>query len=224
MSSRSELSNEIRSLLSGNVSIADGIFPPLVFVAVNAIWGVTPAAVAGVATALLISSWRLARRQPLRFALAGLAGTVIAALVAVRSGSATGYFLPGLISGALTTLLILASIAVRKPFVAWTSWITRGWPIEWYWHPQVRPAYMRTTWIWAAFFGLRTTGQGVLFLSDQTTALGLVRVATGWPGLAALLILTYTLGRKWLEGLKGPSVEEFKAHTPPPWSGQQQGF
>lgn len=224
MEKKSDVADEVRTLMTGQVSIADGIFPPLVFVAVNAIWGVTPAAIAGVTTALLISSWRLIRRQPLRFALAGLAGTVIAALVAVRSGSATGYFLPGLISGGLTTLLILASLAVRKPFVAWTSWITRGWPIEWYWHPQVRPAYMRTTWIWAAFFGLRTTGQGVLFVSDQATALGLVRVATGWPGLAALLILTYTLGRKWLEKLEGPSVEEFKANTPPPWSVQQQGF
>ncbi len=224
MALRPELITEIRTLLSGGVSIADGIFPPLVFVAVNSIWGVTPAAIAGVSTALVIASMRLIRRQPLRFALAGLGGTVIAALVAVRSGSASGYFLPGLISGALTTLLILVSIAARKPFVAWTSWITRGWPIEWYWHPQVRPAYMRTTWVWAAFFGLRTAGQGVLFFYDQTTALGLVRVATGWPGLAALLILTYTMGRKWLEELEGPSVEEFEAETPPPWTGQRQGF
>lgn len=224
MQPRPDLNAEFRGLLSGNVSIADGILPPLVFVTVNVIWGVTPAAIAGVGTAVAISVWRLARRQPLRFAVAGLAGTIIAALFAVRSGTATGYFLPGLISGAATTVGILISIAVRKPFVAWTSWITKGWPIEWYWHPQVKPAYLRTTWIWALFFGVRTTGQGWLYLFDQPTALGLVRVATGWPAIIVLLVVTYSLGRKWLKQLEGPSVEEFESQSPPPWKGQRQGF
>lgn len=224
MSLRSDIAAEVRQLVSGRVSIADGILPPLVFVGVNAVWGVTPAAVAGVATALAISAWRLVRRQPLRFALAGLGGTVIAATIAVRSGSATGYFLPGLVTGGLTTLAILASIAARRPFVAWSSWLARGWPIEWYWHPQVLPAYLRITWIWALFFGLRTIGQGWLFLSDRTTALGLTRVVTGWPALLLLLVLTYVLGRTWLDRLEGPSVAEFEVGAPPPWTGQRHGF
>lgn len=224
MSQRSDLITEFKGLFSGRVSIADGVLPPLVFVGANSLWGVGPAAAAGVATALSISAWRLARRQPLRFALAGLAGTIIAAVFAVRSGSATGYFLPGLISGTATTIAILVSIAVRKPFVAWVSWLTKGWPIDWYWHPKVLPAYMATTWIWAGFFGLRTAGQGWLYINDQTTALGLARVLTGWPGLLALLVVTYLVGRRRLEALQGPSVEEFETEAPPPWKGQQQGY
>jgi hypothetical protein len=224
MARRTELATEFRTLFSGRVNIADGIIPPLVFVAVNSVWGVSPAATAGVTAALAISGWRLARRQPLRFAVAGLAGTIIAALIAVRSGTATGYFLPGLITGTATTLAILISIAVRRPFVAWVSWLTKGWPIDWYWHPRVMPAYLQVTWMWAAFFGLRTAGQGWLFLTDRPTALGLARVVTGWPALLLLLVLTYTLGRRRLERLGGPSVEEFEAGSPPPWKGQSQGF
>jgi hypothetical protein len=224
MAGLADVTAEIRGLFTGRVSVADGILPPLLFVTVNSVWGLTPAALAGAGVAVGLVGWRLGRRRPLRFALAGLGGTLLAAGFALRSGSATGYFLPGIISGGLTTLLILVSILARRPLVAWTSWLTRGWPIDWYWHPRVMPAYIRTSWLWVGFFGLRTTGQWWLFTSDRATALGLVRVLTGWPALLLLLVATYLLGRRWLADLEGPSVEEFEADAPPPWSGQAHGF
>lgn len=46
LTDRSDLANEFRSRLTGRVSIADGVFAPLVSVAVNAIWRVAPADVA----------------------------------------------------------------------------------------------------------------------------------------------------------------------------------
>jgi hypothetical protein len=49
-------------------------------------------------------------------------------------------------------------------------------------------------------------------------------VVTGWPALLALLVVTYVLGRRWLEALQGPSVEEFLAGADPPWRGQERGF
>lgn len=219
-----EIYEEARELVFGRVPVADGVLPPLVFVAVNAVWGVVPGAIAGIGSALAIVAWRLFRGRPLRFALAGLAGTSLAVALALRSGSARDYFVPGLLSGAGTTVLILASIAWRRPLVAWTSWLTRGWPIDWYWHPQVRPAYSRASWLWAGFFTIRTSTQGWLYMSGEEAALGLVRVITGWPGLLALLAVTYYLGRRWLDSLEGPSVVEFEEGSAPPWSGQQRGF
>lgn len=219
-----EIYEEARALVFGTVPVADGVLPPLVFVAFNAIWGVVPAAIAGIGAALAIVAWRLVRGRPLRFALAGLFGTGLAVALAVRSGSARDYFVPGLLSGAGTTILIVASIAWRRPLVAWTSWLTRGWPIGWYWHPRVRPAYGRASWLWAGFFAVRTSAQGWLYLAGEDTALGLVRVVTGWPGLLVLLALTYYLGRRWLVALEGPSVEEYEDGSDPPWAGQQRGF
>ena len=223
-STRDEIIAELNQLFSGNVNIADGIVPPLVFIIANSVAGLLPAAGLGLASAIGIVLWRLARGRPLRFALAGLGGTVIAVVFALRSDQASGYFLPGIISGGVTTLAILASIVAKKPFVAWTSWLMRGWPIDWYWHPRVRPAYSKASWLWAGFFGIRTITQWWLFQTDQTAALGVTRVITGWPALLVLLIATYVLGRKWLSELDGPSVDEFENEADPPWQGQPAGF
>lgn len=222
--SRGELREEIAGLISGRVGIADGVLPPLLFVIANSIWGVGIAASIGIGCALAIAAWRLARRRPVRFAAAGLFGTGIAALFAVRSGAPEDYFLPGIVSGAATSLLILVSLAAKRPFVAWTSWVTRGWPIEWYWHPRVRPAYSRVTWMWLLFFSARALIQFQLYLDENVGVLGVARVVMGWPALVVLLAATYLLGRRWLSSLGGPSVEEFSAGTPPPWTGQERGF
>lgn len=219
-----EIVTELRQLLAGNVNIADGVLPPLVFVAANALAGLAAAGILGLSAAAAIVVWRLSRGRDLRFALAGLGGTVIAVLFALRSDRAAGYFLPGIISGAVTTIVILISILMRKPFVAWTSWLVRGWPIEWYWHPRVRPAYLRATWLWAVFFGVRTASQFWLYQAGETTALGLARVLTGWPALLVLLAATYLLGRRWLVESGGPSVDELVTGSGPPWVGQRTGF
>lgn len=221
---KEEILDEVTQLFTGRVNIADGIVPPLAFVAVDAVFGLLAAAVIGLSSAMVIVVWRVLRGRPLRFALAGLGGTILAVVVAVRSGSSAGFFIPGLISGTVTTGVIVVSNLIRKPFVAWTSWLMRGWPIEWYWHPHVMPAYLWASWIWAVFFALRTGTQWWLFSQDATAALGVARVITGWPALFVLLIATYVLGRRWLGQLAGPSVREFEAGEPPPWEGQPTGF
>ena len=220
----SEIRSELQGLVSGQVGIADGVVPPVLFVAVNSTWGLVPAASVGIGSAVAISIWRLSRRRPTRFAFAGLFGTILAVFLALRSGEAEDYFLPGIVSGAATSVLMVVSILVRRPFLAFTSWATRGWPIEWYWHPRVRPAYARASWLWVGFFAARALWQWRLYLDANTVALGVARVALGWPALVVLLIGTYVLGRRWLTALEGPSVEEFEAGAPPPWKGQEAGF
>lgn len=214
----------MRGLLAGRSGVADGILSPLVFVAVNAFVGLQAAIVAASVVAIGIVLTRLATGRPLRYAMSGVFGTAIAIALTARSGRAETYFLPGIVTGAATTLALVASLVVRRPLVAYASWATRGWPLGWFWHDRVRPAYTVVTWIWVAFFGIRTAVQAVLYLDGNVTTLGAVRIATGWPGLLGLLIVTYVVGRKRLEALGGPSVEEFEAMTPPPWSVQPHGF
>jgi hypothetical protein len=220
----SEIRRELAGVLSGRVGVADGVLPPLAFVGVQSLWGLSAGAVAGIGSALAIIAWRLSRGRALRFAAAGLAGTLAAVGLALRSGSAQDYFLPGLISGALTSVVVLVSIVARRPFVGWASWLTRGWPLGWYWHPRVRPAYTRTTWIWLVFFTGRTVVQWRLYSAGDSELLAVARVAMGWPALLLLLIATYVLGRRWLTALGGPSVVEFEADEPPPWQCQPAGF
>ncbi|NIV33576.1 MAG: DUF3159 domain-containing protein, partial [Anaerolineae bacterium] len=173
-----EIVEELRMVLAGRSSVLDSLLPPLFFVLLNLIWGVQVAIWASLGLAVVIAIYRLFRRQSLLYALGGAGGVALAAAVAYLLGRAEGFFLPTIISGALTTLLCLVSVLVGRPIVAFTSFIARRWPLGWYWHPQVRPAYSEVTWMWVLFFGLRLLLQFNLFQEAATSLLGIVQFLT----------------------------------------------
>ncbi len=219
-----EIFEELRMVLAGRSNFLDSILPPIFFVLLNLIWGVQVAIWASLGLAVAIAVYRLLRRQTLLYALGGAGGVALAALIAYLLGRAEGFFLPTIVSGAITLLLCLLSVIVSRPIVALTSFAARRWPLNWYWHPKVRPAYSEVTWMWVAFFGLRLLLQFNLFQEEAASVLGVVQFLTGWPATIILLIASYLYGTWRLRKLGGPSVEEFKMGADPPWQGQQRGF
>jgi hypothetical protein len=219
-----EILEELRMVLMGRSSLLDTLLPPLLFVLLNVIWGVQVAIWASLGLAVLIAAYRLLKRQSLLYALGGAGGVALAAGAAFLLGRAEGFFLPTILSGAVTFLLCLVSVLVGRPLVALTSYVARRWPLNWYWHQKVRPAYSEVTWIWVVFFGLRLLLQFNLFQEQAANLLGVVQFLTGWPATIVLLIASYLYGTWRLRKLGGPSVEEFKADAEPPWQGQQRGF
>lgn len=219
-----ELLAELRSVVFSRSRWLDSLFPPIIFLILNAILGYQTAIIGSLLVAALIGVYRLLRREPIRYAFGGATGVVVAGLLARFVGGAQGYFLPGIISGAFTALICIISVIVKRPMVAWTSYITRRWPLEWYWHPLVRPAYSEVTIAWIFFFTFRTLIQIRLFQQQAAGTLGAVQLLTGWPALIILLVASYLYGMWRLQNLQGPSVEEFKANFEPPWQGQKRGF
>ncbi|CAN5740484.1 hypothetical protein BH23ACT5_BH23ACT5_16210 [soil metagenome] len=223
MNRRREIASEIRTI-GRRSSLLDAVVGPVVFALVNAVWGTTEGVIAGLVIAAVVVTYRLSRRNDITYALGGIGGTLAASGLVLVTGRAEDYFLPGIVGGALVSLATLVSIAVRRPLVALTSSVVRSWPIGWYLHPRVRPAYTFASWMWAAFFALRAGVQYLLYRDGSVGTLAAVRVVTGWPALLALLVITYLLGRRHLERLAGPSVDEWEAEVDPPWTGQAQGF
>jgi len=219
-----ELAEEFRTVFAGRGNLVDSILPPVIFLIINAIWDLEYATWGSLALALLIALFRLGRGQPLRYAFGGLGGVIVAILLARLLDRAEGYFVPNIVTGVLTIIACGVSIAAGKPLVAWTSYLTRRWPLDWYWHPRVRPAYTEVTAAWAIFFTLRLLLQLFFFQSEQASALAIINIVTGWPATILLLALSYLYGQWRLQHLRGPSVEEFKAGVEPPWSGQRRGF
>jgi hypothetical protein len=219
-----ELLSELRTVVLSRNKWLDSILPPIIFLVLNAVSDYTIAIIGALFAAVLIGTYRLLRQEPVRYAFGGAGGVLVAGFLARFVGGAQGYFLPGIITGALTTLICLVSIFVKRPMVAWTSYLTRRWPLDWYWHPRVRPAYSEVTVAWAVFFGLRTLLQFSLFQQQDASALGVVQLLTGWPALIILLIISYLYGMWRLQNLGGPSVEEFRSKSEPPWEGQRRGF
>lgn len=222
MSKLRELVDEFRAVFRGR-KVLDSLLPPLLFLLLNAWLGLGWAAAGALLLAATFSLWRLAKRQPLGYALGGLGGVALAIAIALLLGRAEGYFLLGILGNGGTLLLALVSVLLRRPLVAWTSHLARRWPRDWYWHPRVRPAYSEVTLAWVLFFALRLALQLSLF-QGQATLLGLVQVLTGWPATIVLLVASYLYGTWRLRTLQGPSVDEFKAGAAPPWSGQRRGF
>jgi len=218
-----ELLSEFR-LVMGTGGLLDAILPPLIFLLINSLFGFQAAMWTSLGVAVLIASLRLSRGQSLLYSLAGIGSVVLAILIVWLLGRAEGYFLPNLVSGGMTLALALVSLIIRRPFVAWTSFIARRWPLEWYWHPRVRPAYMEVTLAWAVFFAARLLWQLSLFRAQAAGQLAFVNALLGWPAMVVLLVLSYLYGTWRLGVLNGPSVEEFKNQVPPPWQGQKRGF
>lgn len=219
-----ELLQELRAVVFGRRHIIDSVVPPLLFwVLVKwldfsyAVWG-------ALSLAVLFLVWRLIRRQSIGTAVAGVAGVLLSLALVQILNREEGFFLPGILTGVGTVLLAVGSIAAGKPLVAWTSYLARRWPLDWYWHPRVRPAYTEVTWFWAIFFLLRVVLQLNLFQAAQAELLAGINLLLGWPATLLLLIFSYLYGTWRLRQLGGPSVAEFQENAAPPWQSQQRGF
>jgi hypothetical protein len=217
-----ELWGELKSVLSG--STFDALLPPLLFVAVNALLGLGWASISAILLAVLMGLRRLVRKQPWLYALAGLVAVVLASGLAWLTRNAKSYFLPGLAGSALLLLVIIVSLVLDKPMVAWISHLTRKWPLAWFWREDVKPAYREATWIWAVLFFLRLVLQVYLFQRGEVATLAWANALLGWPVTILVLVISYLYGMWRLHRLGGPGVQEFMAGSEPPWQGQRRGF
>ncbi|MCA9940911.1 MAG: DUF3159 domain-containing protein [Anaerolineales bacterium] len=224
MNKLQELVAEFKTVLGERGTLLDLILPPLLFLLVNSLFGAQAAMGAALALAVGLGGLRLWRRQPVWYALGGVLAVLLALFLVRLVGSAAGFFLPNILSGALTLLITFLSLLVGRPLVAWTSFIARRWPWNWYWHPRVRPAYTEVTWLWVGYFALRLWTQWLYWQQGDVNALAVINLATGWPGTILLLALSYLYGTWRLRQLRGPSVTEFQQNLPPPWIGQRRGF
>ena len=218
-----ELLDELRTVFAGRNSFLDAILPPIIFLLVNGLVSFQAAMWSALLLSVIIAAARVIRKQSLLYALAGVGSVGIAIGIAWFLGKSEGFFLPGLISGSMTLLLTVVSLVIRRPMVAWTSYIARRWPLDWYWHEKVRPAYSEVTFAWAIFFAARLFLQFSLFQNENVNSLAITNFITGWPATILLLVFSYLYGTWRLAKLSGPSVEEFRSNAPAPWQSQRRG-
>ena len=219
-----EIIDQFRVIGGSNFAIIDALLPSLVFIIADRFLQLTAALLITLVPAGILLFLRIFRKQSKLYIAIGSAGLVFAFASAWISGNAAGYFLPSIMSDAVLSLSCLISIIIKRPLVALTSHITRRWPLNWYWHPKVRPAYSEVTLFWSLYFGLKIIPQWLLYKSGNSQTLGWLNILTGLPGLIVLLLLSYLYGLWRLRNLEGPSVEEFIQGSNPPWTGQTSGF
>ncbi len=191
-------------MLRDRRAIVDTGVGPVAFVTVNALAGLETAAAVAVGLSLLITTERLLRRKPVTNAIGGLFGTGIAVFIALRSGSAEGYFVPRMIYAAVLALVFAGSVAVRRPLVGVLVGAAFRAPTEWVRHPRVRRAFSEVTLAWAGLFAFRATVYAVLIAAGKAGWLAAASVAMGWPAFLILVYLSYRYVPRRLDQLGAP--------------------
>ncbi len=217
-----EIKEELTELNVNQEGVFDSVIAPLFFVVTNNFSSLNQAILwTGFLLAALFL-YRLLRKQNLKFVFYGLVGTIGALILARVQGSASGFFIPGIVRDLLIAIVGLVSIIIKKPFTIYSSKAIRKWPQEWYIHEQVRPAYTRVAIIWTFYLFLKGGLQVVFFNSPEI--LVTIKLLSSNQTTLILLVVTYIVGQNKLQSLSGPSVDEFINETPPPWRSQQKGF
>jgi hypothetical protein len=188
---------DLAGIIGGPLGMVETSLPAAAFIVTYAVSGqaTRTAAIVAVALALALSIGRLARRQTPRHALSGLVGVAFAAFVAVRTGRAENFYLPGILINAAYGAAFLISILVRRPIAGLVvSQLDRGLG-DWRSDPLRMRVFNRASWLWVGVFGLRICLELPLYLANAVVALGVARTATGLPLFAAGLWASWILVR-----------------------------
>jgi hypothetical protein len=160
--------------------------PTAVFVIVNVTAGLRWAIIAAVGSAVVLTGYRLVRRQPIQQALSGLFGVLVAALIAARTGQARGYFLVGIWTSFGYAVPFAISLLIRRPLVGllW-EFLDPSPAVEphrpWYRRRPLLLAYTWATLAATAVFLARGIVQWQLYGANATGWLAFARIAMGYP-------------------------------------------
>lgn len=176
------------SPLDGLLARAGGIrgliysaLPVTIYGMTAAVLGRIPAIIAALTTAAVVLVWQLAHRESTRPALWGFAGVAVCAGLALVTGQAKDFYLPGIWMYMLMAALFTVSILIRRPLVGvvW-AWVT-GRDGAWRRVRRVRLAFDVVTAVMAAVSWSRFVVQYYLYDTDQAGLLAVARIAMGWP-------------------------------------------
>lgn len=182
--------------IGGVAGLIYSTIPVIVFVPMNAAWGLEVATVGALAAALVVFGIRLGRREPLTPAVSGLLGVALCVFIAHRVGDAKGYFLFGIWTALVYAGVFAASIAVRWPIVGVAWNLINGTGTQWRRHRRTLFAYDVATAFWALVFLARYLAQSSLYDDGATGWLAATRIGMGWPLTAISVLVTVLLVRR----------------------------
>jgi hypothetical protein len=204
----------LADLLGGRRGAVDATLPPVAFGAGWLLGGhsVWVGVLAAVGTGAAVAGWRLRRGDRARSVLVGLLAVCVAALIALRTGRASDFFLLQLVSNAASSLAWLVSIAVRWPLLGVVVGGVLGQRGRWRRDPALLRAYQRGSWVWVAQDLVRLSVFLPLYQADLVVALVTARAVLSWPLVAACLAVSWWVVQRSLPaghpGVRRPVVSE----------------
>lgn len=173
-------------------SVLPSAFFLVAFILVEDIWA---AGIGATASALIFAVTRLIQRQSPMQALTGLAGVVLCVAVALFTGEAENYFVPGFYTNAIYGVVMIISMIARWPLMGLIYGFLRSEGVAWRHHRRRRRSYQVATGFIVAMFIARLVVQLPLYFAGEFAALGTARLLMGIPLYALALWLAWLVSR-----------------------------
>ena len=188
---------KIIAALGGTRGLIDSGVPSILFLVIfNFGHHLHPAIYASVALSVLLTFYRLIRKESLQHALSGLFGIAICALFAGHSGKASAFYLPSIYKNIFFLIIYGGANLIRYPLLGLVIGPILGENLEWRKHPARKKVYTQAGWLWAGMFALRIAIQYPLYLANKLNALGVANFFLGYPLYLAVLWGTWQILRR----------------------------
>ena len=149
-----------------------------------------------IGTSIVLTIIRLAMKDTIQHVISGLIGVLFCAYLANRSGNASDFYIPKLLTNlAYGSAYLIANLA-GWPIIGVILGPLLGENFSWRKNPQRKRAYMRAGWLWVAMFFGRIAVQYPIYKSGNVNLLGTVNLAMGYPLFIATAWGTWMILKK----------------------------
>ncbi|TFC51708.1 DUF3159 domain-containing protein [Cryobacterium sp. TMT1-21] len=182
--------------MGGIRGLVEAVIPGLVFlITYTFIRQLIPALIAPVAIGAAFIVARRLVRQTVTPAVGGLVGLIVSAVLALFTGKAEDFYLPGFWTNGAYGAALLISALVGWPLVGLAVGFLMGDGVSWRAHASKRRVLTILTLCWAGLFAVRLAVQLPLYFSGNVEWLGAAKLLMGIPLYAPLLVISWLMVR-----------------------------
>ena len=144
MSQHQEDRDKVINALGGKKGLIDSGLPAIVFLVVfNVRDDLRSATLAALSLAITLAIWRLARKDTIQHSISGVIGVLICAYFANRSGNATDFYIPKLLTNLGYGTVYLIANLVGWPILGVVLGPLLGENFSWRNHPRRKKMYIK---------------------------------------------------------------------------------
>lgn len=182
MSQHNEDRDKVVNALGGKKGLIDSGVPSIVFLVVfNISKEVNTAIMSALALSLILTFFRLIKKDTIQHSVSGVIGVLICAYFANKSGNASDFYIPKLLTNLGYGTVYLIANLVGWPILGVVLGPLLGENFTWRNNPARKRMYVKASWIWVAMFFSRIAVQYPIYKSGNVNLLGTVNLAMGYP-------------------------------------------
>lgn len=182
MSQHNEDRDKVVNALGGKKGLIDSGVPSIIFLVVfNISKEVNTAVMSALALSLILAIIRLIKKDTIQHSVSGVIGVLICAYFANKSGNASDFYIPKLLTNLGYGTVYLIANLVGWPILGVVLGPLLGENFTWRNNPARKRMYVKASWIWVAMFFSRIAVQYPIYKSGNVNLLGTVNLAMGYP-------------------------------------------